>query len=202
MCRSVWGHVFPVNVAMSLLLLYFGYICSVDSPAHDGTVNSLRFTPDGLRLLTYGKDGALRLWAVGYGNGLLMECNIVSNMARKAVRMDMSDVVYSSQLAFVPSDTDVAVVNTLTGSLVNTLSGHYHTVNCCVTHPSNHYVFSGGSDRNILAWIPSNEMQGYEDHAKMLRRRREDTENSGAKAKNDDPPLPSVDEWSSSEEDV
>eukprot|EP00160_Parvularia_atlantis_P002607 Unigene12174_Nuclearia_a/m.37013 Unigene12174_Nuclearia_a/g.37013 ORF Unigene12174_Nuclearia_a/g.37013 Unigene12174_Nuclearia_a/m.37013 type:complete len:358 (-) Unigene12174_Nuclearia_a:135-1208(-) len=42
------------------------------STAHDGTVNGLQFTPDGLQLLSTSTDGHVRLWSVFDGTNLLV----------------------------------------------------------------------------------------------------------------------------------
>ena len=44
------------------------------STAHNGCVNGMRFTSDGLYLVSFGSDNALRLWDTASGKNTLVSC--------------------------------------------------------------------------------------------------------------------------------
>ncbi|XP_054466725.1 DNA excision repair protein ERCC-8 isoform X2 [Anoplopoma fimbria] len=121
--------------------------------AHNGRVNGLCFTADGLYLLTTGTDDRMRLWNSATGENTLLNYGKVSNDSRKKLQFTVSRGC-SPEFVFVPCESSVAVYAIHTGELVTTLRGHYNNVDCCEFHPDYQELYSGGKDCNILAWIP------------------------------------------------
>uniref|UniRef100_A0A8C8H6N5 DNA excision repair protein ERCC-8 n=1 Tax=Oncorhynchus tshawytscha TaxID=74940 RepID=A0A8C8H6N5_ONCTS len=121
--------------------------------AHNGRVNGLCFTVDGLYLLTTGTDDRMRLWNSANGKNTLVNYGKVSNESRKGLKITVSHSC-SPEFVFVPCGSSVAVYTLHTGELVTMLRGHYNNVDCCQFHPDYQELYSGGKDCNILAWVP------------------------------------------------
>ncbi|XP_013858153.1 DNA excision repair protein ERCC-8 isoform X2 [Austrofundulus limnaeus] len=121
--------------------------------AHNGRVNGLCFTSDGLYLLTTGTDDRMRLWNSASGENTLVNYGKVCNESRKKLQFTVSRGC-SPEFVFVPCGSSVAVYALHTGELVTMLRGHYNNVDCCEFHPDYQELYSGGKDCNILAWVP------------------------------------------------
>uniref|UniRef100_A0A3Q1EY35 DNA excision repair protein ERCC-8 n=1 Tax=Acanthochromis polyacanthus TaxID=80966 RepID=A0A3Q1EY35_9TELE len=121
--------------------------------AHNGRVNGLCFTGDGLHLLTAGTDDRMRLWNSASGENTLVNYGKVCNESRKRLQFTVSRGC-SPEFVFVPCGSSVAVYALHTGELVTMLRGHYNNVDCCEFHPDYQELYSGGKDCNILAWVP------------------------------------------------
>ncbi|XP_063229887.1 DNA excision repair protein ERCC-8-like [Bacillus rossius redtenbacheri] len=121
------------------------------STAHDGFVNGLCFSENGLYLLSYGTDDSLRLWDVCWGRNEMVSFGSVPNHSKKCVQLDVRTVV-GSGVAYVPSGSNVLLFNIESGRNVRTLHGHFSTVNGCRFHPFLQELYSCGNDRNILVW--------------------------------------------------
>lgn len=123
--------------------------------AHNGHVNSLQFTSNGLYLLSYGTDDRLRLWDVMMGKNTLVNYGRISNRYNKGVEIAVSCT--SRELVFLPSASNIIVAEIHTGKHVTELKGHYHNVNCCSFEKNHQEVYSGSNDTYILAWQPEME---------------------------------------------
>ncbi|RMC04506.1 hypothetical protein DUI87_18952 [Hirundo rustica rustica] len=122
--------------------------------AHNGRVNGLCYTNDGLHLLTIGTDDRMRLWNSSTGENTLVNYGKVCNESRKGLKFSIS-CGCNPEFAFVPYGSTIAVYTVFTGELITMLRGHYSTVNCCVFQPHFQELYSGSKDCNILAWIPA-----------------------------------------------
>ncbi|XP_015704253.1 DNA excision repair protein ERCC-8 isoform X3 [Coturnix japonica] len=138
--------------------------------AHNGRVNGLCYTSDGLHLLTVGTDDRMRLWNSSTGENTLVNYGKVSNESRKGLKFSVS-CGCSPEFAFVPCKSTIAVYTIFSGELITMLRGHYNTVDCCVFQPNFQSedgvclsleqlriiteLYSGSRDCNILAWIPA-----------------------------------------------
>lgn len=122
--------------------------------AHNGRVNGLCFTSDGLHLLTLGTDNRMRLWNSATGENTLVNYGKVSNTSRKCVKFTVS-AGCNPDFAFVPVDSTIAVYTIYTGEKISVLKGHYNDVDCCVFHPQYQDLYSGGKDCDVLAWVPA-----------------------------------------------
>lgn len=133
--------------------------------AHNGRVNGLCFTGDGLYLLTTGTDDRMRLWNSATGENTLVNYGKVSNESRKRLQFTVS-CGCSPEFVFVPCGSSVAVYALHTGELVTMLRGHYNNVDCCEFHPDFQELYSGGKDCNILAWVPVLRASDVEEEPK------------------------------------
>ncbi|KAM4708851.1 DNA excision repair protein ERCC-8 isoform 1-T3 [Discoglossus pictus] len=122
--------------------------------AHDGRVNGLCFTSDGLHLLTIGTDDRMRLWNSATGENTLVNYGKVCNDSRKGVKFAVS-VGCSPNFVFVPYDCTIVMYTIYSGEKINVLAGHYDNVDCCVFQPNFQELYSGAKDCNVLAWVPA-----------------------------------------------
>ncbi|XP_053559718.1 DNA excision repair protein ERCC-8 [Bombina bombina] len=122
--------------------------------AHNGRVNGLCFTSDGLHLLTIGTDDRMRLWNSATGENTLVNYGKVCNDSRKGVKFTVS-VGCSPDFVFVPCDSTITMYTIYSGEKINVLRGHYNNADCCVFQPQFQELYSGGKDCNILAWVPA-----------------------------------------------
>jgi len=165
---------------------------STINTAHNGHVNGISFSPDGLHLLTYGTDDRLRLWDTFTGKNTLVNFGSVHNPSRKAVKLCLSSGT-KKEVAFVPSGSSVEVYEIETGKHVATFTGHYNNVNCCTFHQHFQALFSGANDTNLLIWLPEMNRTGDEKRGQPTR----------AVASGSDKTFnPYQDSWSSDEEET
>nr|XP_008101073.1 PREDICTED: DNA excision repair protein ERCC-8 isoform X1 [Anolis carolinensis] len=122
--------------------------------AHNGRVNGLCFTNDGLHLLTTGTDDRMRLWNSSSGKNTLVNYGKVCNESRKGLKFTVSHGC-SPEFAFVPYNSTIAIYTIYSGDLMTILRGHFSSVDCCVFQPYLQELYSSGRDGNILAWVPS-----------------------------------------------
>ncbi|XP_030047490.1 DNA excision repair protein ERCC-8 [Microcaecilia unicolor] len=122
--------------------------------AHNGRVNGLCFTADGLHFLTTGTDDRMRLWNSSSGENTLVNYGKVCNESRKGLKFTISDGC-SPDFVFVPFDSRIAVYTLYAGELITMLRGHYSDVDCCVFQSNFQELYSGSKDCNILAWVPA-----------------------------------------------
>ncbi|KAL6071698.1 DNA excision repair protein ERCC-8 [Balamuthia mandrillaris] len=140
-------------------------ISSQVATAHDASVTSLCFTPDGLFLLTSGTDNRLRRWDSNTGKNTLVNYSGARNNSQRGNQFSISA---NGSRIYHPNGSHIAVFVAHTGEKVYSLSGHYESVNCCVFHPDNQELYSGASDHQILYWEPSpdedEDEEGQEGH--------------------------------------
>ncbi|ESO92598.1 hypothetical protein LOTGIDRAFT_233046 [Lottia gigantea] len=124
--------------------------------AHNGRVNGLCFTDDGLHLVTFGTDNRLRLWNTNTGKNSLVNYGSISNDGRKSLGISVT-TGNCPDVIMVPDDSNLMLFNLHEGTRIKILRGHYNQVNCCVYHCDKQELYSGGNDRNILVWLPSTD---------------------------------------------
>ena len=95
--------------------------------AHNGSVNGLAFTADGLHLITFGTDNRLRLWNTASGRNTLVNYGKINNESKKSVHLTVTSNCIPD-LVYVPDDGDITVLDIYTGEEINTLRGHYAQV--------------------------------------------------------------------------
>ncbi|XP_059476726.1 DNA excision repair protein ERCC-8-like [Neocloeon triangulifer] len=116
--------------------------------SHLGFINGLEFTRDGLTLISYGVDCAVRMWDTLKGRLLDVNCGYVENRARNALRM----AVNRGSRIFIPARHKISVFDLDSGEKVASLRGHMADVYCVRYNPVFEMVHSGGRDRNVLNW--------------------------------------------------
>lgn len=116
--------------------------------AHSGMVNSLEFSPDGLKLATFGTDCAVRLWSAKTGRLQDVNCGYVENTSRVCVRTAFNR---GSRL-FVPARHEIRAFDSETGEPVAKLKGHMADIYSVQYNPLYESAHSAGRDRNVLTW--------------------------------------------------
>ncbi|CAL1263497.1 unnamed protein product, partial [Larinioides sclopetarius] len=158
--------------------------------AHDGHINSLRFTDDGLFMVSHGTDNRIRLWDVALCKNTLVNFGVIpSANAHFQVSIDMC-CDSSLPVLFVPCNNSVNVYDLFTGCRLKMLTGHFNLVTSCVYRSSTHELYSSGNDMNILLWTPDVEKELEEEYQSSPCHRR---------FSNDVPISVDSDNWSSDE---
>ena len=116
------------------------------STAHDGDVNGLCLTRDGLFLISYGTGHRLRLWSTYNGQNEMVNNGKIQNDTKKCMQFDVS-VNSDQKLVYVPLEGNILIYEIQTGENVTALLGHYNCVNSCIIHPFYHELYSGGNDK-------------------------------------------------------
>lgn len=134
--------------------------------AHNGAVNAMKFTPDGLHIATFGTDCRMRLWNTHTGKNMLVNFGRINNEQQKCLNMEISWFL-NPEMVFIPHDSNIDVFCLRTGAKLLRLVGHYNDCNTMVYHPYYNELYSGGNDRNIIVWSPKMfDIDPYEEHLK------------------------------------
>ncbi|XP_062509442.1 DNA excision repair protein ERCC-8-like [Corticium candelabrum] len=122
--------------------------------AHNGSVTALSFLPDGLHLLSFGRDNRLRLWDVLTSRNTLVNYGRVVNQCRVGCQFALTRC-QNPGFAFVPSANNIQMFDIHEGKRLRILKGHFRTVNCCAFHPYEQELYSCSSDCSVLVWSPA-----------------------------------------------
>jgi WD40 repeat protein len=97
----------------------------------------------------------------------------------------------------MPSGGNILMYEIHSGVKVNTLLGHYNSVNSCICHPFYHELYSAGNDRNVLIWAADYcQSTAYVEHLKSENQKKELFERRGLSVQRN----VTADSWSSDEE--
>lgn len=130
--------------------------------AHNGVVNSLCFTDDGLHLVSFGTDSKVRLWDVALSLNTLVNYGVIpNNYQRQQCTLEICCNT-NPPLIFVPSSKRIYALDLYSGTRILTLLAHFRAVNCCAYRSSTNQLYSGGNDMNILLWTPDLEQETAE----------------------------------------
>ncbi|KAH9606184.1 hypothetical protein KSS87_009514 [Heliosperma pusillum] len=129
-----------------------GMISSKDrATAHYGAVTGLKTTEDGMYLLSAGSDSRLRLWDIESGCNTLVNFETARLQNSKGIQLAIAQ---DASLVFAPCMTSVKAFDLWSGQTSQTFRGHYECVNCCWFAAQDQELYTGGNDRQILAWSP------------------------------------------------
>ncbi|GBF93234.1 hypothetical protein Rsub_05966 [Raphidocelis subcapitata] len=124
--------------------------------AHDAAVTSLLALPGGLRWLSAGRDGRVRLWDAASRANLLVHYPGAAAPSRRPVRMAATE---DARWLFHPCGTAVQVFDVASGALLTRLrQGHFEPVNACAWSPLTQQLYTAASDGVLLAWAPRVEV--------------------------------------------
>lgn len=165
--------------------------------AHDGRLVSLKFTPDGTGLVTFGEDNAVRLWDVALAKNRQINFGRVKCHALKGVKIAMTTDT-SPPMVIVPSDQLVKIFDLTSGLKLIDLTGHFNSVNAVEYCSFSNRLYSAGSDRNILLWTSTDLLDEEANQKGYIQQ-----EESGVATRKPRQGLSVVtqDNWSSDEDD-
>ena len=127
--------------------------------AHNGVVNSLCFTDDGLNLVSFGTDCKVRLWDVALSLNTLVNFGMIqNNYPHQQCTLEICSNS-NPPVIFVPSSKRIIALDLFSGTKILNLVAHFRSVNCCVYRSSTNTLYSGGNDMNILFWTPDSELE-------------------------------------------
>jgi len=149
----------------------------INKTAHDGAINSIVPTPDGLFWLTSGGDDHIRCWDASTHKNMLTHYPHASNSAKKAIQVAISQdggtgtTIHTREgksrnkgkgggLLFQPSGAHIQVYDVRRGGMVHTLVGHMSGVNCCTWNGVSCELYSGDEDGYICVWDVGGEVGG------------------------------------------
>ena len=144
---------------------------STSASTHTGPVNGVKFTSDGMFLVTTGHDETIRLWnakdgtnqLVHYGTQLLNKSPSSTVLPAltcvSSPHSSLSSLSAWPPLLLHPSDDrSILMYDLFSGKCIKQLKGgHFSRVGCVVVHPFSQRVFSGGHDHEILVWDPASD---------------------------------------------
>jgi DNA excision repair protein ERCC-8 len=137
--------------------------------AHNGNVNGVQFTADGLHLVTTGTDHRLRLWETANGKNLLVNYGKIQNNSKKCIQFATSEFC-DPDLIYIPENANIEVFNMNSGEHIQTLTGHFNQVNCVVYNADYQELYTGANDRNILVFSPNTETEAvYKEYLDSTR---------------------------------
>lgn len=147
---------------------YLDNLRCIQNKAHNGSINGLQFTADGLHLLSLGMDNRVRLWDLSTFARVKIDYGFINNESGKIVQMSCTKEL-SKNLFFVPSSVDVNVFEILTGKSCGALTGHFQSVNACCFAPTFQELYTCAADSLILQWKSTKNntslsMQLHEDN--------------------------------------
>lgn len=115
--------------------------------------NSLIICPDGITLISGGKDGTIKLWDLKRGVLLNTLTGHTNSVDAVAIASD------SRFLATGSSDSTIKLWNLETGELLHTFSGHSNSVKSLAISPDGNLLASSSYDKSIKLWdITANKL--------------------------------------------
>ena len=121
---------------------------------HSGSILSVAFSPDGLRIISGGADRIIRLWDIETRQQLKeMDSGNRGTIENVAFSHDGELIVSASGWSLQTRDHSIRVWNTSTGLQVgNSLLGHTDAVASAVFSPDGEFIVSGSYDGTIRLW--------------------------------------------------
>ncbi len=113
---------------------------------HSDTVNSVAFSPDGLRALSGSKDNTLRLWNLDYGHPVCVLKGHFAEVYSVAFSPDGRRALSGSK------DNTVRLWNLSTGRAVCVLKGHSYSVLSVAFSPDGLRALSCSFDNTVRLW--------------------------------------------------
>ncbi|ETO24774.1 G-protein beta WD-40 repeats containing protein [Reticulomyxa filosa] len=113
---------------------------------HSDYVSSVKFSPDGSKIVSSSNDETVRVWDVETGNVIVILQGHLAfvNDARFSPRGDM--------IASCSGDNTIRLWDMNSGKEMMRLEGHSHTVTSAQFSPDGHTLVSGSWDKTIRLW--------------------------------------------------
>ncbi|OZJ02622.1 hypothetical protein BZG36_03832 [Bifiguratus adelaidae] len=132
---------------------------SPNNLAHNGIVNGLAFSDDGLLLISTGHDERIRLWdTMTAQNTLINYGQMLRNKYKNNLTPVFASSICSPPIFFHPSDDNqVLLFGVFDGKLHKRLQGSYERIACIAWRERAEELYSGSIDHEILVWSPSED---------------------------------------------
>jgi hypothetical protein len=115
--------------------------------SHQGSVNSVRISPDGQAILSASSDGTVRLWRAGDLVPLRVLSGHTTTVWSAAYSPDGATIVSASE------DNTVRIWDAATGDELRQLSGHTSSVWSAAYSPDGATIVSASSDNTVRIWV-------------------------------------------------
>lgn len=123
--------------------------------AHFDSILGITFASDGLSLVSASKDKTLRLWDALELKYFHKQAPWETASHYSSIRPLLTDMRDSSpSLLYIPSHRHILEINMSTFTVRKRLQGHFGRVVCLAMNDAEPSLYSGGADREILAWKP------------------------------------------------
>jgi WD40 repeat protein len=119
---------------------------ALGSPSIGGDVTDVSFSPDGLKVVTTGSDGTIRIWQPTSGDLLLVIRASEAEVTSARFSPDGKLVVGTSV------DTTARLWDVDSGRLVAVLQGHRGFVNDAVFSPDGSLLLTASHDGTVRVW--------------------------------------------------
>jgi WD40 repeat protein len=120
-------------------------------PGHTGFVYSVKFSPDGKRIVSVSDDKTLRIWDTETGKAIA----ILSGHTVSGHTNWVTTVAFSSdgkRIVSGSADKTLRLWDAETGKVIATLSGHTDTVGSVAFSPDGKRIVSGSDDKTLRIW--------------------------------------------------
>ncbi|KAK8803615.1 hypothetical protein WA158_001309 [Blastocystis sp. Blastoise] len=137
---------------------------SAQMPIYASPVMSVRYTQDGLFLITVSQKGEIKIW--DNTTGKIVPLYIASHNSWEGGYIQLDTYGYcGNNYLFYPDGNKgtISIYSLDTGKLMNCLSGHLDAVTCCAFRPDFNELYSGSRDGNILRYEYNNQLIEEED---------------------------------------
>ncbi|ETO25624.1 hypothetical protein RFI_11513, partial [Reticulomyxa filosa] len=130
---------------------------------HEGTINSIRFSSDGQRVVSSSHDQTIRIWNIASGQQLQTDKTIRLwdvELGKELMRLEghsgwIWSVCFSSDgknIASCSTDETIRIWDVNSGKEIQQLIGHLNTVLCVQFSPDDKMIVSSSSDNTIGIW--------------------------------------------------
>ncbi|KAH7970998.1 hypothetical protein HPB49_017764 [Dermacentor silvarum] len=128
---------------------------------HKGGTTAMTFLPDGMQLLTMGRDGRVKLWDVA--SQTMSRAHSGLACCKSPTQMSATQ-----EVALLPSGHCLLVMDLVRKQPLRALSGaHFGQANCVLLCSDTLEAFSGANDRTILWWTSCGDreraLNAYQD---------------------------------------
>uniref|UniRef100_A0A915BTD2 DNA excision repair protein ERCC-8 n=1 Tax=Parascaris univalens TaxID=6257 RepID=A0A915BTD2_PARUN len=137
-------------------------LCAPLENAHPACVGGIRFSDDGLHVVSMSIDRVLRIWrahTMELVNTIKIQLpkeGIDTTLKNPSIHFDILSVDGVLR-ACIPLGDEILMLNLeeTRNAYRSLLVGHFHFVNACVYRKDRHQVISSSNDRMILVWSPA-----------------------------------------------